>query len=332
MNTKIRVLIYPLVLIGFILFLSTSCKKVDDPISLPTLTAPVISTTAATEISDSSVNTGGNLSSAGGASILSCGVCWGINKAPTIADNRTNNGTKVGIFTCTITSLKKSTTYYLRAYAINSVGTTYGNQIVFQTYSGSVMDIDSNVYHTVTIGTKVCMAENLTVTKFSNGDSIPVVNDSAQWSNQTTAASCNYSDNQAFSKDYGMLYNWYVVADSRNICPNGWHVPSDAEWTNLTNSLGGESVAGGKLKETGTAHWRSPNKGATNENNFTALPGGYRFVNGSFFYLRSNGYWWTSTELGKYDAYGRSMFYYLITTTRIYVNKSNGFSIRCFKD
>jgi len=142
--------------------------------------------------------------------------------------------------------------------------------------SCTVTDIDGNCYRTVTIGTQVWMAENLKVTHDCNGEAIPNVTDGATWAGLTAGAYCEYNNDVNNVATYGRLNNWYAVADSRNISPAGWHVASDAEWQTLSIFLGGDAIAGGKMKETGTTHWYSPNTGATNESGFSALPGGYR--------------------------------------------------------
>ena len=129
------------------------------------------------------------------------------------------------------------------------------------------------------------------------------------------------------------MYNWYAVVDSRNIAPTGWHVPTDAEWATLITFLGGESVAGGKLKETGTAHWVSPNNGATNSTGFTALPGGPRYdYDGSFGYLGANGYWWSSTAFDATLAWYRNIYYYNVNINHNTDGKKSGYSVRCIKD
>lgn len=138
----------------------------------------------------------------------------------------------------------------------------------------TVTDYDGNVYQTVLIGDQCWMMENLKVTHYRNGDPIPHVTDGVTWGNLTSGAYCNYNNDEGNVATYGRLYNWYAVDDSRNIAPAGWHVPSDAEWQTLVDYLGGDAVAGGKMKEAGTTHWASPNTGATNESGFTALPGG----------------------------------------------------------
>ena len=198
--------------------------------------------------------------------------------------------------------------------------------------SGTVKDVDGNVYHTVTIGTQVWMVENLKTTKYNDGTTIPLVTDSTAWPNLTTPGYCWYNnDEAAYKTTYGALYNWYTV-NTGKLCPSGWHVPTDAEWTTLTTYLGGESVAGGKLKETGTTHWQSPNEGATNERGFNALPAGSRDYSGTFGYVGTNGYWWSSSEYTASNAWYRSLYYYNISVLRFYTNKHYGFSVRCLRD
>jgi len=193
-------------------------------------------------------------------------------------------------------------------------------------------DIDGNVYRTIKIGTQTWMAENLKVTRYRNGDAIPNVIDSDEWRYLTTGAYCDYENTASNSEVYGKLYNWYALADSRNIAPTGWHVASDAEWTTLTNFLGGEAVAGGKLKEKGTVHWQSPNKGATNETGFTALPAGFRHSDGSVSKLGHNALLWSSSEYNDSYAWFRYLSYGSSYVDRYATYKVYGFSVRCIKD
>jgi len=201
----------------------------------------------------------------------------------------------------------------------------------------TVTDIDGNVYTTVTIGTQTWMVENLKTTKYRNGDPIPNITDGTEWGNRSTGAYCDYENTPSNSTIYGKLYNWYAVGDSRNIAPTGWHVPSDAEWTTLITYLGGEDVAAGKMKSTGTIEagtglWYSPNAGATNSSGFTGLPGGYRYPDGSFYFRASNGYWWSSSQGVSSEAWYRGLFYNYATVDRYRSNKAVGFSVRCLKD
>jgi uncharacterized protein (TIGR02145 family) len=204
---------------------------------------------------------------------------------------------------------------------------------------GTMSDIDGNTYKTIQIGTQTWMAENLKVTKYSNGSAIPLVTDEAAWAALTTPGYCWYDNDAATHKGtYGALYNWYVVDTvsngSKNVCPMGWHVPTDAEWTSLITYLGGEDIAGGKLKETGKTHWKDPNQGATNESGFTALPGGLRSLDGVSYNIGISGSWWSSTEyLYPYGAYLWSFGYIDSKACRSYNDgKINGLSVRCVKD
>ena len=229
----------------------------------------------------------------------------------------------------------------------NSVASSASNLV---TPTAPITDIDGNVYNTVTIGTQVWMAGNLKTTKYNDGTAIPNVTVDATWAAATTGAYSDHSNTPANSTTYGRLYNWYAVDNNattkvasnggKNVCPTSWHVPSDAEWTTLTTFLGGEAVAGGKLKETGTTHWLTPNTGATNETGFTALPGGFRYAIGPYFNIGNPGAWWSSTEYLTTYAWGRSMYYGNAGVFRdgdagvdaSYGGKLYGFSVRCLRD
>ena len=177
------------------------------------------------------------------------------------------------------------------------------------------------------------MAENLKTTKYNDGTTIPLVTNSTEWSNLTTPGYCWYNNDEASYKNtYGALYNWHTV-NTGKLCPTSWHVPTDAEWTTLTDYLGGSSIAGGKLKETGTTHWNSPNTGATNESGFTALPGCSRSSNGSFGgSIGLNGYWWSSTEVDTNLARYLVLSYGIGNVVRGPNDKEYGFSVRCVRD
>jgi uncharacterized protein (TIGR02145 family) len=194
-----------------------------------------------------------------------------------------------------------------------------------------VNDIDGNAYNKVTIGVQVWMAENLKTTKYNDNTSIPLVTDNAAWVALTTSGYCWYNNDAAtYKATYGALYNWYTV-NTGKLCPTGWHVPEDAEWTTLITYLGGKLVAGGKLKETGTTHWSSPNTGATNETGFTALPGGNRYFNGTYYSIGGYGGWWGSTEDSTTYAWSRFMSCDSTSVGRSYGSKRGGFSVRCVK-
>jgi len=196
-----------------------------------------------------------------------------------------------------------------------------------------VRDYDGNVYGVVTIGTQKWMTENLKTTHYVNGDVIPDGTGAGDISGEIEPKYWfAYEDNLDTVSIYGRLYTWYTVTDSRNVCPDGWHVPTDAEWTTLTTYLGGESVAGGKLKETGTTHWTTPNTGATNSSGFTALPGGVRDLNGTFSGLGDYAYFWSATEYDSSRAWGRGLYYNYSVVSRGFHWEYTGFSARCLKD
>ena len=297
-----------------------------------TPSVPELTTTAATVISGNSAAVTGYVTSDGGASVTARGVCWSTSSNSTIANSKTTDGGGTGTFTSSITGLSTNTTYYVRAYATNSVGTAYGNEVSFTTDPLVVSDIEGNVYNVIRIGTQLWMKENLKVTKYNDGTAIPLVTDGTEWSSLTTPGYCCYNNDAAtYINVYGTLYNWYTV-NTGKLCPQEWHVPTDAEWSTLTTYLGGESVAGGKLKEAGSTHWNSPNTSATNKTGFTALPGGYRDIYGRFGNVGNLGYWYSSTEYATDRAYHRSLNYNLSSVYRNGGFKSNGFSVRCVRD
>jgi len=199
--------------------------------------------------------------------------------------------------------------------------------------AGTVYDVDGNAYQTVQIGEQIWMAENLKNTHYNNGDIIQTGYDNTAWSNLTTGAYAVYDDDETYAANYGYLYNWYAAYDSLDICPEGWHVPTDAEFTILTDYLGGFSVAGGKMKETGLDHWDSPNTGATNESGFTGLPAGYRNgIDGSYSSMGNYGYFWSSSESSSNYAWSRTLNYYSSNVYQSNYYRHYGFSIRCMSD
>jgi uncharacterized protein (TIGR02145 family) len=214
---------------------------------------------------------------------------------------------------------------------------------------GSITDIDGNSYATIQIGSQVWMAENLKAKRFANGDTIPEIAAQIEWQNNTSNPGWSYLNNNMLYdslKDYGLLYNFYTVIDSRNVCPTGWHVPTDSEWTVLVasidpwynaNAIGSQSsVAGGKLKSTGTDYWKSPNTGATNETGFSGVPSSHKNSNGNFSFLGNDGdigIFWSSTGFSNpADAYYRSLNYNDGSFNRNIQQKRNGFSVRCIQD
>ena len=332
MNNKNIIWFYPFIAMCFLLILTNSCKKNDDNTSKGLV--PMLTTNTVNDITQTTANCGGNITSDGGSTITARGVCWSTGQTPTISDFKTTDGSSIGIFTSAITGLGAETTYYVRAYATNSNGTGYGNVISFMTQlevGATVTDIEGTIYQIVQIGTQVWMAENLKTTKYNNGIAIPYVTDGGIWGNLTSPGYCWYNYQSTYGNTYGALYNWYAV-NTDSLCPTGWHVPTQVEWTTLTDHLGGTSIAGGKLKEIGTTHWNSPNTGATNESGFTALPGGYRSLYGTFDLLGSYGSWWSATDNGSPVAWSRDIYNNNSNIDNYTSNQKDGFSVRCIRN
>jgi uncharacterized protein (TIGR02145 family) len=183
---------------------------------------------------------------------------------------------------------------------------------------------------TIVIGSQQWMKSNLDVAFYRNGDPIPQVTDPTAWAALTTGAWCYYNNDPIQGNMYGKLYNWYAVNDPRGLAPQGWHIPSDAEWTTLETALGGSSLAGGKMKEAGTLNWITPNSGADNSSGWAGLPGGNRYS--TFSVVSNDGDWWSATEDLTTSAFYRSLIYSSGSITHFSLNKVAGFSVRCLRD
>jgi uncharacterized protein (TIGR02145 family) len=200
---------------------------------------------------------------------------------------------------------------------------------------GSLTDQEGNIYKTIIIGTQEWMAENLNVQTYRNGDTIITNQDDLTWSNSlsTQVGAWAYYDNDSLNGcPYGKLYNWFAVADARNLCPEGWHVPTDAEWFSLSDAFGGQTLSGGKLKNTESTYWQSPNTGATNESGFSGLPGAYRETSGPFYEIGYVGCWWTSSSMGGSSAWSRELRFASGSLFRSESSKRYGYAVRCVKD
>lgn len=325
MNAKIGFLTSAMLLALCSTFLLNSCKKTTIP-----------SVTTLNEVSSITKNTaisGGNITSDGGEAVTARGVCWSTHETPTISDKKTTDGTGEGEFSSNLSDLTPGTTFYVRAYATNTNGTGYGNAISFATekaiITGSFTDSrDGNVYKTITIGTQVWMAENL---KY-----LPSVVDYTTESytepyyyvygyNGTNVGKAKATANYT---TYGVLYNLPAALIA---CPTGWHLPTDAEWGQLITYLGGDTVAGGKMKETGTSHWLTPNTKATNESGFTALPGGGRDGSG-FSLIGEYAGWWGATKNAPGGYWTRSVTNNSGNVEIFGYYPRFGCSVRCVKD
>jgi uncharacterized protein (TIGR02145 family) len=233
-----------------------------------------------------------------------------------------------------IKDLEPEMVYHYRIKIDVNSETLYGEDLTFRTYNSlTVNDVDGNIYNTVTIGAQIWLAENLKTRSYSNGDPIPDVPNFEDWQNLISGANCENTNFSNFSSTYGLYYNWYAVHDTRNICPTGWHVPTDEDWTALTNYYnGGDLFASIKLKEAGTTHWNSPNPNATNESGFSALPGGFHPNINGFQDPGDTGWWWSSTEFNSSNAMYRFMGRYANYVNRGDDLKTMGLSVRCIKD
>jgi uncharacterized protein (TIGR02145 family) len=286
-----------------------------------------VSTISVTNIGEHSAIFWGLLNS-GTEIITEKGFVYGINPNPTTADNViTDPSVLPGSYSLTETRLSSSTEYYVKAYAIASGDTIYGNEWNFTTASTSPS--------TVEICGQIWSTRNLEVTTYRNGDIIPQVTSQSAWASRTSGAWCYYNNDPASEAIYGKLYNWYAAHDSRGLAPSGYHVPTNSEWTTLVNCLDGSTVAGGKMKETGFTHWDSPNTGATNSSGFTALPGGFRRDFGSgldFGGIGYNAWFWNSSSYSTDSAKPRTISSHNSGVSNPIYGKACGFSIRVIKN
>lgn len=319
-----------------VLMQAISCNNKEDEQPKPQ-DLPLVSTTDVTEITSSTASAGGTITDDGGSAVIARGVCWSTTNDPTISDFRTEDGSGAGIFISRITHLQPNTTYFARAYATNSTGTGYGNVVSFTTLIevSTVTDIDGNVYTTTVIGAQEWITRNLRTTRYNDGSPIAHVADNSAWALLSTPAFCWYNNAPAtYGSAYGALYNWYSVSTSsnggKNLCPEGWRVPTNQDWTTLAEYVGGTTVAGTKLKA--DSGWYEEGNG-TDDYGFSALPGGFRYwADGRFFDAGNLGIWWSSTEADSILAWNLDMVYTHGSINQLSVNKNYGFSIRCVKN
>jgi uncharacterized protein (TIGR02145 family) len=323
----------------------------DFPFTTTAAVAPTLTTVAITALGATSAVSGGVITSDGGSAVTVSGICWGTTALPVIgALNTTTDGLLTGTFPSTMTGLTDGTTYYVRAYATNAIGTSYGNQLTLLT---KVADNDGNTYNTVKIGNQVWMAQNLATTKYNDNSSIPNLTLAAAWIAENGTAGhngayCWYNnDGTTYKPLYGAIYNWYAV-NTGNLCPTGWHVPSDEEYQTLELFLGmapgtnpGQVGAwedrgtdqGTQMKNTTGWSTGLPNLNGTNTSGFSALPGGYRFgVDGSFQSLGQVSFWWASNQVDAATAFYRRLDGPLTTVYRMGVLKRGGKYVRCVQN
>ena len=305
----------------------------------PSNMLPTITTLGSTNVQATSAKVGGNLVNVGGSAIIDKGICWSITSTPSLGNNViSNTTTEIGQFSETISGLSQSTTYYYRAYATNKSGTTYGGIQYFTTASTAgpnLVDVEGNVYQTTYIAGKLWMVQNLKVSKYRNGNSITSNVSNGNWSTTNAGAYTLYDGLGANNNKYGKIYNWHAVNDPRGLAPTGWHIPTQQEWYDLVEALGGYEVAGGKLKST-ISYWNAPNTNGSNETNFQGLPGGKRTKDLTPTYTSEGqeGYFWSSTaaSFGTGHAAYFKLSYNSAAADVSFEEKNFGFSVRCVKD
>ena len=309
---------------------------------------PVLTTAEITLVAQKSAVSGGNISADNGSQVLSRGICWSTSPGPTITDSKITTGTGVGEYSGIMTGLLPNTIYYVRAWATNRSGTAYGNEQEFTTLDfGSATDADGNSYRTIIIGTQEWMIENLRTTRYSNGESLPLVPLDEDWGQQVEGAYCWYDNTELPNKTlYGALYNWYTVSDSRNVCPEGWRVPDDADWTVLTDYLtssgygyggSGENIAKSMAANSG---WiPSENEGTigndqatNNSSGLESVPGGVRTRSGSFAVIEFTASMWSASEKSFTYANAITLSSEYTKVFRGYTYKQDAASIRCLKN
>lgn len=303
---------------------------------------PVLTTLTVSDITQTSAISGGTISSDGGSAITARGICWGTNVNPTMTGEYSVDGAGIGSFSSSMRCLTHSTSYYVRAYATNSIGTAYGNQLSFTTVPidnpiifnpnltyGTVSDVDGNCYKTIQIGIQTWMAENLKTTKYNDGTIIPLVTDNSEWANLTTPGYCWHSNDEATNKNvYGALYNWYAV-NTGKLCPVGWRASNNFHQVYVVNG----KVEGGRMKEAGFTHWQMTELNSpTNESGFTALPAGDRNIDGRFSLIGSMAIWWDEAGAFMESAYVYWIIGYMDQIESAFTPMRRGCSVRCLKD
>ena len=335
-----------------------------DEVSFTTLVlqVPSVITDTVTNIDSITATCGGEVTDDGGANVIARGVCWSTSHNPTIADSHTTDGIGTGSFTSNITGLTAGTTYYVRAYATNSEGAAYGNEVSFTTPvficgTSTLTDIDGNIYNTVQIGTQCWMKENLRTTHYADGTLIQV----GIYGSPTEPYRYNPNNDINNVSIYGYLYNWPAVmhgtssssanpSSVQGICPTGWHVPSDAEWTQLTNYVSSQSeyVCGSDNSNIAkaladTTGWNNSTRICTpgydpsnnNTTGFSALPAGHFSSSLTYDSFGNRGFFWSATDMNnpnRNKAYARYLQHNSSEAWLCYVNYNNGCSVRCIRD
>ncbi len=342
-----KILVSSFWIIGVLVFLNLSCKK-----EKAENTTPILTTHDPVEITSNSAVSGGEILTDGGEFVNARGVCWSLNQSPTTGDFKTINGTGAGEFHNKLSNLTPNTSFYVRSYATNSIGTSYGLQKSFRTdipvsYAGEgVTDIEGNFYLTVIIGDQEWFAENLRTTALNDGASILYAPDDEDWEEQSQPAYCWYDNDIIHASTYGALYNWNVIHTNK-LCPVGWRVPKDEDWKILESSIDSEYGylhpewnnegdrgydAGAKLKSTSGWDYYGNGVNGIDLFGFNALPAGFRASCCFFTGINGTTQWWLAENDSDYRAWRRIVkhneSYVSRTTSSIY----SGYSVRCVRD
>ena len=299
---------------------------------------PVVSTPYIHGMTHNTISCGQGQASDNTGNIISKGVCWSTSINPTLNDHKVDLGSGPGSIGCTVEGLQPSTVYYLRGYATNIVGTSYGGNLIVRTFDGFMTDFEKHIYYTARLGSQEWMNRNLETCYYSNGDRIATtgyqtVNIEQEDKPAYQWAFLGHEDHPELLDDDGRLYTWHTATDSRKICPSGWYLPSIDEWNELINHLGGDKLTSMYLRKCFNYHWDDPlNPGS--EGSFWAQLAGFRIASGQFQYgSRYGTYWWTATEVSSgiaNVAYCGASEFDIVTTTG--KNKKDGYSVRCVKD
>jgi uncharacterized protein (TIGR02145 family) len=315
--------------------------------TVPDLNLPYVVTAPVFTHLNTPPRVGGKVWYDGSSKVSECVIYFGLYPNPDIGGTKFQIGNESGLFSDLLSGLNSNTTYFVKTYATNSSGTVLGPEVTFTSGQASdyksIKDLDGNKYYIVSIGNQVWMAENLKATRFNDGTLFPNITDDFAWETLNTPAYCWYNNNQGFKSTYGALYNWYTIDTAsnghRNVCPAGWHIPSDAEWIILVTNLGGEAGSGIKLKEAGEFYWYPSTNMGDNTSDFSALPGGKRSekpvstfdgTSTPFFYIGSIAAWWSNTST--LTDHELEVTVDKSSADKYSSQKNGGYSIRCIKD
>lgn len=313
---------------------STGCNKDDTSSGPETLTKkPVINTTAISNLTRTSAISGGIVSSDGGAPVTVRGVCWSKTENPDVNSNKTMDGEGLGFFTSSLTGLSAGTKYFVRAYASNIAGTSYGSQYTLTTdgVAGGTLTYNGVTYLTVTIGTQEWTAENLRTSKFNDGSPINYVTSDSIWLTLTSSAYSVFQNNDSNAETFGYLYNYYAITSGK-LAPldGGWRIPTDDDWDKLTFFIGGSLNGGGKLKS--KSGWKYNGNG-TDQYGFCALPGGGRIAgDGSHVNNGTSAHWWVAPFENRFFSSGRHISYYYPDLFSDSYSEWEGLSVRLVRD